>query len=105
MKRLANSKHILYTLLKAKPKFRKIILTHAPDEVIKSMRDICYNVLYANHEICPKKLRQLRKYKTAMRKISRPHQKTLSTRRMLIQQGGSIIPILIGTVLSLLSNL
>lgn len=106
MKRLKNSKYTLFTLLKAKPVFRKKNLQYAPDEVIKALRDICHNILSANHQICPKKKNLLKKYKMALRRISRPETKVASTRKILVQHGaGALIPILIGTVLSILSNL
>lgn len=105
MKRLQATKHLLYTLHKADPKFRRIIVKNAPDEVIRAIRDICYNILASNHQVCPRKLKQLKKYKAIIRKISRPQSKVASTRRVLVQHGGGLLPILIGTVLSLLANL
>lgn len=105
MKRLKDNKHVLLVLRNADPKLRKMMLKHASPEIIKTICEIAYNVLYNNVKICKKTQTALRPYKNTLRKISKPQHKIASTRKILVQSGGSVIPLLIGTVLSILSNL
>lgn len=81
------------------------MIKHVSAEVIQTIAEIAYNVLKSNVNICPKSHAALKKYKNTIRKISEPQRKITSKRKILVQHGGSVIPLLIGTVLSILSNL
>lgn len=105
MKRLKANRHTLYVLCNAHPTLRKNMIKHVSSEVIKSIAEIAKNILLNNINLCRKKIQALKPYKTTIRKISEPHRRITSTRKLLVQRGGSVIPLLIGTVLSLLSNL
>lgn len=105
MKRLKGNKHTLYVLRNADSRLRKNMIKHVSPEVIKTISEIAYNVLKSNVNICRKTHASLKPYKNTLRKISEPQRKISSKRKILVQRGGNVIPLLIGTVLSILSNL
>lgn len=105
MKRLVANKSELCTLCKANAKLRKNMIKHVPDEVIKAIADIAHNVLQSNVKISGKTHDLLKPYKNTLRKVSDPQLRTSSKRKLLVQRGGSVIPLLIGTVLSILNSL
>lgn len=100
LKRLKENKHILFTLRRASPKLRKAILQSAPDDLIKSIIEIVFNILRGNHKISKSCKDSLKKYKKQLRNLSEPSHSLKVKRRVLIQQGGAFLPILLSTVLS-----
>ena len=100
LKRLKENKHMLYVLNKAQPKLRKAILQTAPNELIKAICEITLNILADNHKICNKSKTKLKKYKTQLRELVKPSRSLASKRKVLIQKGGSFLPILLTSILS-----
>ena len=91
---------MLFVLKNASPKLRKSILVAAPDELIKAIYEIVYNVLSGNHKIKNKTKAELKKYKNYLRKLVNPSQSLTVKRKVLVQQGGSFLPFLLSSVLS-----
>ena len=100
LKRLKENKHLLFVLKTASPKLRKSILLAAPDELIKAIYEIVYNVLSGNHKINSKSRVELKRYKNHLRKLVKPSRSLTSKRKVLVQTGGSFLPFLLSTVLS-----
>lgn len=100
LKRLKENKHMLFVLKKATPKLRKAILKSAPDELIKAINEIAYNILNGNHRIGKKNKENLKKYKSQLRKLTQPNKSLKTKRKVLVQNGGSFLPYLLSTVLS-----
>jgi hypothetical protein len=87
-------------LKKASPKLRKAILKSAPDELIKAITEIAYNILNGNHRIGKKYKDNLKKYKSQLRKLSQQSNSLRAKRKILVQSGGSFLPYLLSTVLT-----
>lgn len=91
---------MLFVLKNASPKLRKAILLSAPDELIKAIYEIAFNILSGNHQINTKAKGDLKKYKKHLRKLVQPSRSLASKRKVLVQNGGSFIPYLLSAVLS-----
>ena len=91
---------MLFVLKNASPKLRKSILQVAPDDLVKAIYEIVYNVLCGNHKIQNKTKTELKKYKNHLRKLVNPSQSLTAKRKVLVQQGGSFLPFLLSSVLS-----
>lgn len=100
-KLLKNNKHMLLVLKSAKPQLRKAILKNAPEELIKALFEICYNLLKGNYPVPPAKRGTLHKYKNPMRIVGSP-QKSLKVKRKTLVQKGGFLPVLLSTIGSLL---
>ena len=93
LKRLKENKHLLFVLKKASPKLRKSILLAAPDDLIKAIYEIAFNILTANHKINFKSKEELKKYKSHLRKLVQPTRSLTSKRKVLVQTGGSFFTV------------
>ena len=100
LKRLKENKHMLFVLKNASPKLRKSILLAAPDDLIKAIYEIAFNILSGNHKINYKARDELKKYKNHLRKLVQPSRSLTLKRKVLVQNGGSFLPFLLSTVLS-----
>ena len=99
MKRLRVHKHMLHVLKNCKPCTRKIILKNGSGELVKTLCEICLNVLNGNAKISKKCKNHLRKYKTILRKLAKPKSSLSNKRKILVQKGG-FLPIILSAVLS-----
>lgn len=100
LKRLKENRHILFVLRKASPKLRKAILLTAPDDLIKAIYEIAFNILAGNHKINGKAKANLKKYKNHLRNLVKPSRSLALKRKVLVQNGGSFLPHLLSAVLS-----
>ena len=91
---------MLYVLKNASPKLRRAIVRLAPDELIYAINEIAYNILHGNHKVKRQKKDELEKYKSELRKLTKPSRTLTPKRKVLVQSGGSFLPILSSTVLS-----
>lgn len=93
---------MLSVLRTASPKLRKVMLKNVPPEIIKTLAECAYNILHGNVPICDKSHRRLKKYKNTLRRFSQPHSSITSKRRIILQKGGWLTPLLgiVGTLLS-----
>lgn len=99
MKRLRDHKHMLHVLKNCDSKIRKLILKHAHPELIKTLCEICMNVLRGNAKISTKCKQKLKNYKNPLRKIVSCRVGLNSKKKILVQQGG-FLPVLLGSILS-----
>jgi hypothetical protein len=84
-------------------RFKKIILKHCDDDLLKAIIEIVLNVLKGNVDISSKIKLRLRKYKKSMRKLICPQLSLKSKRKVLVQSGGFLsilLPTVIGGILS-----
>lgn len=99
LKRLRKHKHLLYTVKTATPKLRNAIIKNVDNDFIKTLHEIAYNTLNKNNPITNNQKFNLKRYKTAIRKLACPKQ-TLTQKRKLILQNGGFLPSLLQTILS-----
>lgn len=103
MKRIKKHVHLLHILSKASPQQRKAILNTTSADQLKSICEICQNLLRGN--ISGLKLQKLAPYKKVIRKLADKKIGLSSKRKILTQQtGGGILSMIIPAVLKLLSD-
>ena len=88
---------MLFVLRNASAKLRKSILLAAPDDLVKAIYEIAFNVLSGNHKINHKARDELKKYKKHLRKLVQPSRSLTLKRKVLVQNGGSFLPFLLST--------
>jgi hypothetical protein len=94
MRRVRSNYHALHVLLKAQPKLRKAIILNARKELLNSISECALNVLRGNVNLSACQKRKLRKHKAILRKVTARHVPLASKRRMILQRGGFLIPLL-----------
>jgi hypothetical protein len=108
MNRLKSQLHFLHVLKDAKPQARRQLLVSASDELIKAIIEIAINTLNGNNKLCKADKSRLSKYKTRLRALINPTFSLKKKRKLLIQKGGFIVPlltsILTGVIGSIISN-
>lgn len=91
---------MLFALKNSSPKLQKAIMKSCSDELIKTIVEIVFNVLQGIHKVSPAAKQNLEKYKLELRNLSSTSRSLASKRKVLVQKGGAILPILLSTVLS-----
>lgn len=91
-------------LLKAQPKLRKAIILNSRKELLNSISECALNVLRGNVRLSAFQKRKVRKHKAILRKVNARHVPLASKRRMIVQRGGFLIPLL-SVVLPTLASL
>ena len=104
-KRMKGSLPYLQVLAKSKPKLRKLIIDHAPPDVITAICECSLNTLKGVIPLTPRQKRRLAPYKIhlgelANKKVSRKRKKTYLT-----QKGGSLLGALFPPALGVLGSL
>lgn len=94
MKRLKSQLHFLHVLKDAKPLARRALLTSASDDLIKVIVECAINTLNGNHKLSKEEKGKLSKYKNRLRALVNPKISFKSKRKLLIQRGGFIVPLL-----------
>lgn len=105
MNRLNSHKHFLHVLKNATPKARKAILQTADDDLIKALLECVINTLNGNHKVTPKVKSKLCKFKNCFRKLANPKVSLKKKRKLLIQKGGFLIPLLTSILSGLVGRL
>jgi hypothetical protein len=107
MYRLKSQLHFLHVLKDAKPQARRALLATANNELIKAIVKCAINTLKGNHTLTKEDKSKLSKYESSLRAPVNPKISFKNKRKLLIQQGGFIIPLLtsiltgvIGTLIS-----
>lgn len=101
MNRVKRHVHLLHLLSSAGPQQRKAILKTASNDQIKSLCEICHNLLRGN--IPTAKVNKLVSYKRVIRQLADKKIPISRKRKLFINQRGSgFLSILLPTVLSLL---
>jgi len=108
MIRLKSQVHFLHVLKDAKPKARLALLASASDDLIKAIVECGINTLNDNHKLTKDEKSKLHKYKNRLRALVNPEVSVKSKRKLLIQKGGFIVPllttILLGVIGALINN-
>lgn len=103
-KRVIAHKHLLKALHTLQPKFRIALLKACKDEEINCICECVFNTLNGKLPLKDCEKTKLKKHKTILRKlISKGRSKP--RKRIIIQQGGAFLPIILGAVLNSLFNL
>lgn len=94
--------HLLHILSRASPKQRKAILKTTSDEQIKSLCEICQNVLIGN--VRNISLKKLKLHKKILRQLADKKIAISKKRKLVTNQTGGFLPLILNGVLSLLGE-
>ena len=103
MKRVKEHYHTLQVLKSAKPKLRKAIISAGGKELIDSINECVLNVLVGNVPLSKCLRRKLQKYKLALRRLADKRVRQSAKKRLLIQKGGFLLPLLT-TILPIIAS-
>jgi hypothetical protein len=105
MNRVKSQYHYLHVLKDAKPQARRALLSSASDELIKVIVECAINTLNGNHKLSTDEKSKLGKYKNRLRELVNPKISFKSKRKLLIQKGGFIVPLLTSILSSVIGAL
>lgn len=98
---------ILREIAKAKPEMRKSILKVADKELMRCICECAKNTLNGNVKLHSHQKRKLARHKHILRQLVSPGKSWKSKRKVVVQSGGFLLPLLapiLGTVLSSIIN-
>lgn len=96
---------VLRALSRVSPCMRKSMLKSADVGVVKAICEIADNTLKGNVKLNPKQKGKLSRHKKVLRKLARRGENWKVKKRVLIQKGGAIIPLLLPLLGGVLSSL
>lgn len=91
---------MLRTYEKGSPKLRKALIKCGSDDYIKTLCEVCLNVIAGTFPVSDKLKAHLEKYKQPLREVAFGKKDLKAKRKTLTQSGGAFLPILISSVLS-----
>lgn len=94
--------NFLRVLAAASPKQKKLLLKNASTPEIKTVCEVCLNLLEGN---IPVDVKKLQKYKTSIRKIACRSTNMKSKKRILVNQSGGFLPLILPAVVSALAGM
>jgi len=104
MKRARSNYNALHVLKRAEPCFRKPLITNCNKELVNCISECVINVMKGNIKLSDCKTRKLKKYKTALRKVADRHVAFAGKKRLIVQRGGFLWPLL-GAILPTIASL
>ena len=104
MNRLKSHLHFLH-VLDAKTQARRALPTSASDDLIKAIVECAINTLNGNRKLIKDEKSKLSKYKNHLRALVNPKISFTSKRKLLVQKGGFIFPMLIIILSSVIGTL
>jgi len=99
--------HALHVLKTAEPKLHKAIISNCKRELVNSISECVLNVLNGNIKLTRCNTRKLRKHKAALRKVACKQVPLSSKKKLIVQRGGFLIPLLsavLPTIASLINR-
>ena len=97
--RLAKHGDVLSVLSKASPPMRKQMIDSASKEVIDTVCECCLNVLKGTIPLSTHQKKCLGKHRHLLRQLVQKKIPVRQKKKMLVQRGGFILPMLLGPVL------
>jgi len=96
--------HTLQVLKAADPKLRKAIISKRNKKLVNCISECVLNVLNGNIKMTGCDTRKLQKHKAALRKFVDRHVPLSSKKKLIVQRGGFLLPLL-SSVLPTLASL
>jgi hypothetical protein len=91
---LKSQLHFLHVLKDAKPQARRALLSSASNELIKAIIECCINTLSGNLKLSSQEKSKLSKFIKRLWTSVNPKIGLRHKRKLLIQKGGFIVPLL-----------
>ena len=104
MKRVKTNYHTLQVLKTADPKLRKAIISKCNKELVNCISECVLNVLNGYIQLPGGVTRKLQKHKAALRKVSDRRVPLSKKKKLIVQRGGFLQPLL-SAVLPTLASL
>jgi hypothetical protein len=105
MKKIKSNFNTLQLLKDAKPKLRKAIIANCTPELLKCICECVVNVLKGNLTLSSCAKRKLQKHKGQRRKVADKSVSPAKKKRIIVQKGGFIGPLLAAVLQTLASIL
>lgn len=103
-KALKNSEYYLRLLAKSSPRRRKVLLDHVNKEELKSLCEICLNILKGNISLDAKNFRRLKRNRQTI-KVLANSKVPIKVKRQVVNQKGGFLGTLASVALPLLVSL
>ena len=94
--------NFLYILARSHPSQKKALIRTASNEQLKSLCEICLNVLGGN---IPINLQKLKKYKKLLRALADKKFSVQRKKRILLNQSGGFLPVIAPAIISALGGI
>lgn len=105
-KAVINNADLLRILSKADPALRQSIIKKANCTLIRGICEVAENTLQGNVPLKPNQKSKLCRHKKILRKLVKKGEKWQKKKKILMQKGGAILPLILGPLLgTLLSSL
>lgn len=91
---------LLQLLVQADPSTRKNILKHANYDLTSAIVECVHNIILGNLRIANERLKKLKRHKKLLRQIKSSDSKWKHKKKLIVQSGGSFLPILLPPVIS-----
>ena len=101
MKKIKKNHHFLYMLAKAAPAQKRALLRTANNSQVSALCEICLNILAG---YLPINIKRLKRYKDAIRKLSKRSISIRKKKSLLVNQSGGFLPALAPVILSALAG-
>lgn len=100
MSSLQHYRSELRALCKCKGKQRKLILQKASGGLIRTIAQVAKNTINGNIRLSPRQKLRLRRHKKTLRALSLAKSSIKRRRRLLLQKGGALLPLLLAPIVS-----
>ena len=81
------------------------LMSSASDDLITTLSEICHNLLVGNIPLTEKQLETLRESADVLREVSKKATSIKKKREVLVQEGGFLIPALLGVAVPLIKSI
>lgn len=95
----------LKVLQKARPIERRALISVAQPELINTICECARNILHNRIPLSKKSKRKLYPYRSQLRKLNDKRVGVADKKRILLQKGGFLLPLLLSTVAPIVSSL
>ena len=104
-KRMRRSLPYLQIMAVCKPKLRKMLIAHAPSEVLFAVCECSLNLLKGGIPLTPHQKRMLLHYKAHLHALANTKVSKKQKKHHLTQKGGGLLTTVLPPVLNVLGNL
>ena len=95
---------LLKVLVDATPKLKKAIIKHAPTDLVTAISEIVLNLIKGVIKLTAHQKKRLSRYKKELLALAKKKVPLGKKRKILVQEGGGVVSILVPLALSLLSS-
>lgn len=105
MKEVKKNIHCLHYLSQCKASDRRFILKNANKDLVYAICECFLNVLNGNVKLSDIVVKKIKRHKKTLRQLVNNSESIKNKKQLLVQKGGSILPLLLPTILEVVTNL